>query len=124
MNDKKFDLEGRVIDFAINIIDIIELLPGTRVGNHISGQLIKSGTSPAPNYGEAMGAESRNDFIHKIKIGLKELRESRVWLIIINRKNMISSPGLASDTLNECNELIRIFSKSASTAKRNKSKKN
>ena len=87
---KKYNIEERLINFAVSIIDIIEKLPNTRIGNHISGQLIRSGTSPAPNYGEAQSAESRKDFIHKMKIALKELRESRVWLQIILRKQLIS----------------------------------
>ena len=65
---KEYDLEDRLIDFAVMVIDIVEALPGTRAGNHIAGQLVRSGTSPAPNYGEAQSAESKKDFIHKIKI--------------------------------------------------------
>ena len=72
--DKKYNLEKRLIDFAVRIINIVEALPNTLAGNHIAGQLVRCGTSPAPNYGEAQSAESRNDFIHKIKIVLKELR--------------------------------------------------
>ena len=80
---RQFDLEGRLIDFAVRIIRTAESLSKTRVGNHIAGQLIRCGTSPAPNYGEAQSAESRSDFIHKIKISLKELRETRIWLLMI-----------------------------------------
>ena len=80
-----FDLEDRLIDFAVRIIRLAESLPKTKVGNHVSGQLIRCGTSPAPNYGEAQSAESRADFIHKMKVSLKELRETRVWLLIIVR---------------------------------------
>ena len=80
------DLENRLIDFAVQIINVIEALPNTKAGNHIAGQLVRSGTSPAPNYGEAQSAESRKDFIHKMKIALKELRESLIWLRIIERK--------------------------------------
>ena len=76
-----FDLEDRLIDFAVRIIRTAEALPKTKVGKHISGQLIRSGTSPAPNYGEAQSAESRSDFIHKMKISLKELRETRVRIL-------------------------------------------
>ena len=84
--DKRtFDLEDRLIDFAVQIIYFAESLPKTKVGKHIAGQLIRCGTSPAPNYGEAQSAESRSDFIHKMKISLKELRETRVWLIMIAR---------------------------------------
>ncbi len=84
-DDKTFDLEDRLIDFAVRIIRIAEALPKTKTGNHIAGQIIRCGTSPAPNYGEAQGAESRSDFIHKMKISLKELRETRVWLLMIVR---------------------------------------
>ena len=75
---KKYNLEKRLIDFAVRIINVVEALPNTRAGNHIAGQFVRCGTSPAPNYGEAQSAESRNDFIHKIKIVLKELRETKV----------------------------------------------
>ena len=81
--NKKFDLEERLIEFAVVIIEISESLNNTRAGNYISGQLVRSGTSPALHYGEAQSAESRNDFIHKLKILLKELRESLVALKII-----------------------------------------
>jgi len=72
--NKKFDLEERLIDFAVSIINITENLNNTREGNHIAGQLVRSGTSPALQYGEAQSAESRNDFVHKLKTSLKELR--------------------------------------------------
>jgi four helix bundle protein len=71
----KFELEDRLVDFAVLIIDIVDNLPNTKAGNHLAGQLVRSGTSPALNYGEAQSGESRKDFIHKIKIVLKELRE-------------------------------------------------
>ncbi len=83
---RTFDLEDRLIDFAVRIVRTAESLPKTKVGNHIAGQLIRCGTSPAPNYGEAQSAESRSDFIHKMKVCLKELRETRVWLL---QKNFI-----------------------------------
>ena len=118
MNDrsKRYDLEDRLVTFAVSIIDIIEALPNTRSGNHIAGQLIRSGTSPAPNYGEAQSAESRKDFIHKLKIALKELRETRVWLFIIQRKSFINPAAQVHSALSECEELIRIFAKSIATA--------
>jgi len=81
--NKKYDLEERLIQFALLIIDIVEMLPNTRAGNHIAGQLIRSGTSPAFNYGEAQVAESRDDFIHKMKICLKELKETHIAVQII-----------------------------------------
>ncbi len=83
---KPAELEERLIDFAVSVIGVAEALPDSRAGRHVAGQLVRSGTSPAPNYGEAQSAESRKDFIHKMKIALKELRESLVWLKIIERK--------------------------------------
>ncbi len=118
---KEYDLEDRLINFAVLIIDIVEALPNTRAAKHIAGQLVRSGTSPAPNYGEAQSAESRKDFIHKMKISLKELRETRVWLKIILKKSLIKPPAQAESGLSECQELIRIFAKSVLTAE---SKKN
>ena len=85
----EFDLEDRLIDFAVRIIRTTEVLPKTKVGKHSAGQLIRSGTSPAPNYGEVQSAESRADFIHKLKISLKELRETRIWLLIIVRAGLV-----------------------------------
>ena len=115
-NVRKYDLEERLVNFAVSIIDIIEVLPSTRAGNHIAGQLVRSGTSPAPNYGEAQSAESRKDFVHKMKIALKELRETRVWLQIILRKSFMESANKVKAVLSECEELIRIFAKSIATA--------
>ena len=119
--DKRlFDLEERLVDFAVRIIQTSELLPKTRVGNHIAGQLIRSGTSPAPNYGEAQSAESRPDFIHKMKICLKELRETRVWLLMIAKVDIIKQNLKLESLINENNELISIFVKSVSTARQKK----
>ena len=119
--DKKtFDLEDRLIDFAVRIIRIAESLPKTRVGNHIAGQLIRCGTSPAPNYGEAQGAESRSDFIHKMKVSLKELRETKVWLIMIVRANLIKPKSKLEPDIIENDELISIFMASIKAAKQNK----
>ena len=117
---KKYDLEKRLIDFAVRIIDLVETLSNTRAGNHIAGQLIRCGTSPAPNYSEAQSAESRNDFIHKIKIVLKELRETKIWLQIIHRKNITKSVSKIKSLVTECDELISIFVKSVKTAEKNK----
>ena len=121
-DDKTFDLEDRLIDFAVRIIRIAEALPKTKVGNHIAGQIIRSGTAPAPNYGEAQGAESRSDFIHKMKVSLKELRETRVWLLMIVRANLIKPAAKLEPLIDENNQLISIFVKSIDTA-RQKSKK-
>ena len=119
---RKFDLEERLVTFAIQILEIVEALPRTRIGNHVAGQLIHCGTSPAPNYAEAQSAESPNDFIHKIKVVLKELREVRVWLLLIQRKGLVRVPDKLPPALAECDELISIFVTSIRTAKRNKAR--
>ena len=95
-------------------------MPKTKVGNHISGQLIRCGTSPAPNYGEAQSAESIADFVHKMKVCLKELRETRVWLLMIVRTHLIKSESKLEPLIDENNELISIFVKSIDTAKKNR----
>ena len=117
-----FDLEDRLIDFAVRIIRTAESLPKTRVGNHIAGQLIRCGTSPAPNYGEAQSAESRADFIHKMKVCLKELRETRIWLLMIVRANLIKPASKLKSLINENNELISIFVTSVKTTKQKDTK--
>ena len=104
------------------IIEISENLNNTRAGNHISGQIIRSGTSPALNYGEAQSAESRNDFIHKLKVLLKELRETLVALKIIKRGSLTTKIELLDKGPIECNELISIFVKSIETARKNNEK--
>lgn len=118
MTNNKYDLEERLIDFAVNITDIIEALPNSRIGNYIAGQLVRSGCSPALNYGEAQSAESRNDFIHKMKIILKELRESMISLKIIERKGIYDLDKTTA-AKGECNQLIAFFVKSIETAKKN-----
>ena len=115
--ERKYDLEERLIAFAVSVIETCERLPDTRAGNHVAGQLVRSGTSPASNYGEAQSAESRKDFVHKMKIALKELQETRVWLAIVQMKAFGDSHGKLDSVQSECQELIRIFAKSISTAK-------
>ncbi len=112
-------LEERLIDFAVIIVSVVEALPNSKAGNHIANQLIRSGTSPAPNYGEAQSAESRKDFIHKMKISLKELRETMVWLKIIARKHLSHCEEIPK-AIAECNELIAIFVSSTKTADANR----
>lgn len=112
---KKYDLEQRLIDFAVLIIRHVESLPDTRTGNHLGNQLLRSGTSPALNYGEAQGAESKRDFIHKFGIILKELRESLICLKILKRIAYLKD----DQVLIECGELVAIFNRSIITAKKN-----
>jgi four helix bundle protein len=119
MLEKRYDLEDRLVNFSARIIDLVEALPKTRAGNYISGQLIRCGLSPALNYGEAQSAESRTDFIHKMKIIVKELKETRVCIKIIRKKVMIKPESRLDAIQKETEELIAIISKSISTAKSN-----
>ncbi len=118
--NKGYDLEDRLIDFAVRIVHAAESLPKTKVGNHIAGQIIRSGTSPAPNYGEAQSSESRADFIHKMKVSLKELRETKVWLLMIIKANLIKPASKLKPLIDENDQLISIFVSSIRTAKNNK----
>lgn len=116
METKKFDLEDRLIDFAIMASDLIEQLPNTKLANHLGNQGIRSCTAPALLYGEVQSAESQKDFIHKVQILLKELRETKVCLKIILRKKLLLEQQLLP-VLKENEELIAIFAKSVKTAK-------
>jgi len=116
---RRVDLEDRLIEFGVVATDIAELLPPTRTGNHLAGQMVRCSTSPMLNYGEAQAAESRQDFIHKMKVVLKELRETRVCLKFILRKRLVSSVNKVGEVLGESNQLIAIFIKSITTAQEN-----
>jgi len=109
------DLENRLIDFSIKVVNLIKSLPEDRITNHLTGQLLRSATSPALNYGEAQGAESKKDFVHKLGIVLKELRESLNCLKILAGTNYVKTE---SPVMKECNELVSIFVKSVETNKK------
>jgi four helix bundle protein len=116
------ELLERLIDFAARVGKVVDALPDTRMGRHVAGQLVRSGTSPAPNYEEGCAAESRADFIHKLSICLKELRESRSWIRLIIRTDMLPEHRMG-DLLDECNQLCNIIGQSIVTAKANRSRK-
>ena len=118
---KASELETRLISFAARVIDLVEKLPKSLVSKHLGEQLIRSGTSPALNYGEAQSAESREDFIHKMKIGLKELRETMANLRIIQLRNYFPNEKL-EPFIKENDELISIFIASTKTASLHKNK--
>jgi len=118
--NRKFDLQERFINYSVSIIFLSEKLPDSKAGKHICSQILRSGTSPAPNYGEAQSAESRADFIHKLKIALKELRETEIWLKIIIRAKLIQSPEEYNYILKETDELISILFKCVETANKHK----
>lgn len=113
---KADELEDRLINFAVRVIRLSAALPKTPAGKHIAGQILRSGTSPAPNYGEARGAESHADFIHKLGIVLKELNETSIWLRVIERSETVN-PNRIADILEENKELCRIFTSSLKTAR-------
>src|SRR5688572_33213653 len=117
---KTYDLEDRFVVYSCRMIDVVEALPNTRAGNYIAGQLVKSCISPTFNYGEVQGAESRNDFIHKLGIVLKELKECRTALKIIRRKGLIAPITRTDELFKETEELIAIIAKSIDTAEKNK----
>jgi four helix bundle protein len=120
MTKKRYDLEERLLAFSVRIIKIVEQLPNNRAGNHVAGQMLKSGTSPYPNHGEAQAAESPKDFVHKLRISLKELRETQRWLKLIQKVPLIKKPELLNDLLDETEELIKIFVTSIKTAEKKK----
>jgi four helix bundle protein len=115
-HDKANRLEKRLIQFAVSIINLSNKLPKTHAGKHISGQILRSGTSPAPNYGEARGAESKADFVHKLGDVLKELNETLIWLKIINKCKLIKKEFL-NDIIDENNQLAKIIVSSIQTVR-------
>lgn len=117
MKEKSEQLSDRLLDFAVEVIKIADALPNTVAGRHIAGQLVRAGTSCGSNYEEACGAESRSDFTHKMSIVLKELKESRFWLRLISRTEMLA-PDRIEPVLEECKQLCAIVAKSILTAKR------
>ncbi len=110
------ELEERLVDFAVRIVKLSAALPRTSVGKHIADQILRSGTSPAPNYGEARGAESHADFVHKLRIVLKELNETSIWLRIISRSQLLRNEQLV-EIIQENSELCRIFTSSLKSLK-------
>jgi len=111
------DIEERLVEFAVNIVRFSGQLPKTYAGTHLARQVLRSGTSPAAQYAEARGAESDQDFIHKLRICLKELNETQIWLRIISRSDIIAGtkfPGLIQD----CEELSRIINASIQTVRK------
>jgi len=114
----RFDLEDRLLEFTARLTKLADTLPTSRTGNHVAGQLLRCGTSPFANHGEVQAAESRKDFIHKLGICFKELKEIRRWLRFIARAELISAKRVRPFLI-ETEELIRIFSASIRTAEKN-----
>ena len=116
MVQARYDLEDRLINFAVQICLLTDRFPATPIARHVSTQIARSGTSPLANYGEAQAAESRQDFVHKLKICLKELRETQAWLKFVDKLNLC--PEDIGAARHECDELVAIFAASIKTAGR------
>ena len=119
MNGRGNQLSGRLLDFVVKMVKTVDALPKTVAGRHIGGQLISAGTSCGANYEEGCGAESRSDFVHKMSIVLKELKETRYWLRVIYRTEMLT-PNITEPMIGECEQLCAIIGKSISTARKKK----
>jgi four helix bundle protein len=117
--EQRFDLEERLLEYAVRIIRLVDALPASRAGRHVADQLLRAGTSPLANHGELQGAESRKDFIHKLSICLKEIREARRWLRLVHRVPLLP-PRKVDPLIAETEALIKIFVASIRTAERNK----
>ena len=110
------ELSDRLLDFVARVGKVVDALPNTRLGRHVAAQLVRSGTSPAPNYEEGCAAESRADFVHKLRICLKELRESRCWIRLIIKTKLLPDAKMAS-LPDESTPLSKIIGQSIVTAK-------
>jgi four helix bundle protein len=117
------ELSERLMNAAVRVGKVVDALPNTRMGRHVAGQLVRCGTSAGPNYEEGRSAESRRDFVHKLQIALKELRETRYWLHFCSRAKLLPRNRL-KEIVAECDELVRVVGKSVSTAKRGIQKSN
>ena len=118
-SERRFDLEERLLEYAVRIIRLVDALPATRAGRHVADQLLRCGTSPLANHGELQGAESRKDFIHKLGICLKEIREARRWLRLVHRVPLLA-PSKIDPLIVETESLVKIFAASIRTAEKNK----
>ncbi len=110
------ELSERLWVFAGSVGKVVDALPDSRMGRHVAGQLVRCGTSAAPNYDEGCAAESKTDFAHKLNVALKEMRETRGWLRFIPIAGLLPGDGIAA-SLNECEQLSRILGKSVATVR-------
>lgn len=110
-------LQARLNEFAVRIMVVAAALPDSLVGRHVAEQIIRVDTSPAPNYAEALGSESRTEFIHKIGVVLKELRETNVWLQTIASATLIKPVERLAPIRQECDQLVSVFVSSVNTAR-------
>jgi four helix bundle protein len=111
------DLDERLLDFSARAGKVVDALPNTRVGRHVAGQLVRCSSSPGANYSEACGAESTKDFVHKLGVSFKEMRETRYWLRYSIKSVLLPEKRLAP-LLDECEQLCRIIAQSIITTKK------
>ena len=114
--DKAGDVEERLLLFGVRVLRLIDAMPETAAGKHVGKQVLRSGTSPAPNYAEARAAESDADFVHKLKIALKELNETHIWLRMMNLAELVKA-GSLEDLIDENKQLCRILAATIRTTK-------
>jgi four helix bundle protein len=120
--EEGYDLEERLLEYSARIIRVTESMSKSEAGRHVANQLLRSGTSPYPNHGEAQAAESPADFVHKLRVSLKELRETYRWLKLVQRVPLVEKPERVDPVLSETDQLIRIFVTSIRTAETNAQK--
>lgn len=120
MAEPKYNLEERLLEFAVRVIRATESMNRTPAGIYVADQLLRSATSPYGHHGEAEGAESRDDFIHKLRVCYKELREARRWLRLVQRVPLVTKSELLDGIVDEAEELVRIFAASIRTAENNR----
>ncbi len=122
MSEQDYDLEDRLLDYGARIITLTKALPSDFAEHHIAQQLLRSGTAPLSHHGEAQAAESPADFIHKMSLALKELRESWRWLRLLDHAKLTPEGRSITPLIDETDQLIRIFVASIATARRNRDK--
>lgn len=118
MEEKANQLSGRLLDYGVDIVKLTAKLGRTVTGKYIANQLLRAGTSVGSNYEEARGAQSRADFVHKLQIVLKEIREALYWLRLIQKSKILNGSDLGS-IITETIQLSNIVAKSVITAKKN-----
>ncbi len=118
MRNHTYDLEDRLLNYAVRVIGVTGKMQRSSAGRYVADQLLRSSTSPYGHHGEAESAESRDDFIHKLKVCHKELRESRRWLRLVHAAPLVQKPDLLKSLIAEAEELVRIFTSSIRTAQR------
>lgn len=117
MKLRVYDLEERLLAFAVRVVRVTESMGRSRARRYVADQLLRSGSSPYGHHGEVESAESRDDFVHKLRVCHKELRECRRWLRLVQRVPLVAKPERLTELIEEAEQLIRIFTTSVRTAR-------